>query len=386
MDFRALIFVPALVGAALFGSVYFAFAAHYYLTVLESTGSGAREVTWLKESITDNFWKPFYIAWLLVLWLGPAYIIGRSLAGSTGVAWLGFAIPVLTAWLLYPVSQLSSLSASSVWIPLTLQVFTRLAQRPGVTIAFLILTLPVFALGGIAFRWAFLTEGEWDRMFIGLPLFAFAALLYARLLGRLAFVLMFTKDLLKGKKKKKPRPMDATPPASIERPPPPVETSDTKPVMSPLDGEVVGYNVLMADDPPAPKKRVKAEVVEDDPLESESEPRSPRAPAPRSAPPRRDREWANDDEDATPYGVNAPVAVPEESAPEKIFKPRAEDLALLDRRDAPKAPKQVWSAEVLVFLTQPGTISALMVLTLLGVLAGAMIRVARQFNPATGGE
>ncbi|QJX01055.1 hypothetical protein [Frigoriglobus tundricola] len=386
MDLRALIFVPALAGAAVFAFVYFTFAAHYYLTILESTGSGAREVTWLRESITDNFWKPFYLAWLLVLWMGPAYVVGRTLAGSTGAAWVGFAVPVLTAWLLYPVSQLSSLSASSVWTPLTLQVFTRLAQKPGVTVAFLVLTLPVFALGGIAFRWAFLTEGEWHLLFTGVPLLAFAGFLYARLLGRLAFVLMFTKDLLKGKKKKKPKPMDATPPTSTNEPAHlPVEVSDPTPIMTPLDGEIVGYNVLIADDPPVPKKRVKAEVIEDDPPELGSAPISPRKPAPATSS-RGARTWTDEDDDATPYNVNAPEAVPEECAPKRVFKPKAEDLALLDRRDAPKAPKQVWSAEVVVFFVQPGTISALMTLSLLGALAGAMVRVARQFNPAAGGE
>src|SRR5215212_1414192 len=108
MDFRAVIFVPALVAAALSAFLLAVFAAHYYLTVLESTAAGAKEVTWVSESVIDNFWKPFYLAWLLVLWLGPAYIIGRSLANSTHLAWLGLAVPVRVAWLLFPVSQLSS--------------------------------------------------------------------------------------------------------------------------------------------------------------------------------------------------------------------------------------------------------------------------------------
>ena len=128
-------------------------------------------------------------------------------------------MPLLVAWLLYPVSQLSSLAASSVWIPLHPQVFARLAQRPGTALAFLVLSLPVFALGGIAFKWAFLTAGEWPLLFVGVPLMVLAAFLYARLLGRLAFTLMFTRDVLKRKKKKKPKAMDATPPASLVRKP-----------------------------------------------------------------------------------------------------------------------------------------------------------------------
>src|SRR5947209_7118139 len=140
MDLRALIFIPALVGAAICAFLFFTFAAHYYLTVLESTAAGAREVVWVSEPITDNFVKPFYLGWLLVLWLGPAYVIGRALAARTHVEWVGFAVPVLVAWLLYPVSQLSSLSASSVWMPLTPQIFARLVQRPAAMAMFFVLT------------------------------------------------------------------------------------------------------------------------------------------------------------------------------------------------------------------------------------------------------
>ena len=383
MDLRAFIFVPALVGAAICVFGFLTFAAHYYLTVLESTAAGAREVVWVSEPITDNFGKPFYLAWLLVLWLGPAYVIGRTLAASTHVAWLAFAVPVLVAWLLYPVSQLSSLSATSVWMPLTPQIFARLAQRPAVTAVFFVLTLPVFALGGLAFRWAFLTEGEWHLLFAGVPLMVLAGFLYGRLLGRLAFALMFTKDLLKRKKKKKLKALDATPPSSLDREPA-VQPSEMAPISTPLDGELVGYNVLIADDPPAPKKRVRAEAVEDEP--SEPAPAPPRKPKKSAHPFDAARTWTDADEDATPYGVNASEVKPGDRVPEAMMKPTAEELALHDRRDAPKPPKRVWTAEVLACFAQPGTISAMVVLSAIGTFAGVMVRVARQFNPVAGGE
>ncbi len=383
MDLRALIFIPALVGAAICAFLFFTFAAHYYLTVLESTAAGAREVVWVSEPITDNFVKPFYLGWLLVLWLGPAYVIGRTLAASTHVAWLAFAVPVLVAWLLYPVSQLSSLSATSVWMPLTPQIFARLAQRPAATAVFFLLTLPVFALGWLAFKWAFLTEDKWELLFAGVPLLVLAGFLYARLLGRLAFALMFTKDLLRRKKKKKPKALDATPPLSRDRAPAPVETSDMKPISTPLDGELMGYNVLIADDPPAPKKRVRAEAVEDEP--SEPAPAPPRKPKKSAHPLDAARTWTDEDEDATPYGVNASEVKPGDRVPAAVLKPTAEALALHDRRDAPKPPKRVWTAEVFAFFAQPGTISAMVVLSAIGTFAGVMVRVARQFNPTAGG-
>jgi hypothetical protein len=388
MDLRAVIFMPALAAAAICAFVFLTFAAHYYLTVLESTAAGAKEVTWIGESLTDLFWKPFYLAWLLCLWLGPAYIIGRSLAGSTQLAWLALAVPVVVAWLLYPVSQLSSLSALSIWMPLHPQALARLVQKPGVTFGFFVLTLPLFALGGLAFRWSFLTSGEWHLLFVGIPLLVIALFLYARVLGRLAFALMFTRDILKRKKKKKPKKQTPESDALDEpEPPVPVQPSDLPPISTP-DGELAGYNVLMADDPPAPKKRVRAEVAEDDePTESEPDAARARMARKSSHPLDRAREWTNEDEDTTPYGVNSPEGkVVEERVPDSVLKPSAEELALLDRSDAPKPPKRVWTGELFACFGQPATVAAMMILCGAGVLAGAAVRVARQFNPMGGGE
>lgn len=374
MDLRAVIFIPALVAAALCVFAFLMLASHYYLTVVESTAAGAKEVTWIPETIPDRFWKPFYLAWLLCLWLGPAYIIGRTLAAKTGEPWLATAVPVFVAWALYPVSQLSSLSASSVWIPLHPQVFARLAQKPAVTLGFFLFTLPLFALAGIAFKWAFLTKDEWHLLFAGMPLIVLAGFLYARLIGRLAFALMFTRDLLKRKKKKKSKQEKASEETDEASREVIVQPSDLPPINTP-EGELAGYNVLIADDPPKPKQRVKAEMAEDD----EPPPTAPR----EEVPPNRKRAWDDDDDDATPYGAMPAEDVPEESAPKEVIKVNAEELALLDRRDAPKAPTAVWNAELFAFLRQPETMIAMVILTLIGFMAGAAVRVARIFDPTT---
>jgi hypothetical protein len=388
MDLRAVIFIPALVAAAICVFFFLTFASHYYLTVLESTAAGSKEVQWIPETVIDNFWKPFYLGWLLCLWLGPAYVIGRTLAGSTGLMWLKIAVPVFVAWALYPVSQLSSLSASSVWIPLHAQVFARLAQKPAVTLGFFLLTLPVFALAGAAFKWAFLTKDEWELLFAGVPLMVLAGFLYARLLGRLAFALMFTRDLLKRRKKKKPKKeaRDVLESAAAEREEKaePTFTQPGEVTISTPDGEVAGYNVLIADDPP-PKKRVKAEVVEDDGHPAATPEPSPAKPHAKRS--KREvepaRAWTDEDDDATPYDAHPAEVQPEESAPGAVIKPDAEELALLERTDAPKPPKKVWGVGLFAFLAQPGTVSAIIILTGIGLLAGAAVRVARMFDPTT---
>src|SRR5262249_38984534 len=150
-------------------------------------------------------------------------------------------------------------------------------------------------------------------------------------LGRLAFALMFTRDLFKRKKKKKPQSdapavtrssesaSDVAEPladpdeeeARSEAKPVVVQPSELPPINTP-DGELAGYNILIADDPPpVPKKRVRAEVADDEPPEPRPEPTpTPKPPPARKPAPSRhidaDRTWTEEDEDRTPYGVNAP--------------------------------------------------------------------------------
>src|SRR5438094_605937 len=183
MDLRAVIFVPALAGSVIFGFLFALFAAHYYLTAMQSTGSGSRDVVWVSEPILDHFWKVFYLAWLIGLWLGPAYLIGRAYTAGSDSAWLR----------LHP------------------DVFGRLAQKPGVVLGFFALSAAVLAVFGVAFKWTFLTAGRFELLFVGAPLLVVSGLVYGRLIGRLAFVLAFTRPLLARRKKRKKERDDEEP-------------------------------------------------------------------------------------------------------------------------------------------------------------------------------
>lgn len=389
-DLGAVIFVPALAGSVIFGFVFALFAAHHYLTAVQSTGSGSRDVVWMSEPILDHFWKVFYLAWLIGLWLGPAYLIGRAATAGTDSAWLKLAIPLAVFWLCYPVSQLSSLSASTIWIPLHPDVLARLAQKPGVVLGFYLISGGVMVLFGVAFKWVFLTAGHYELLFVGTPLLIVAALVYGRLIGRLAFALAFTKSLLVRRKKRKPERDGDGPEARRSAPPPPDEEepaeperfrqpSELPPVVTPDEGPITGYDVKMDDEPASPKKprRVRAETVEAEPAKPKSRPAKPHI--------ERSRKWDEDDEDAAPYSVNQPEAVPEGNAPREVIKPSAEEMRLLSRDDVPKPPKQVWSAQLLGFLAQPETLSVVAVLSAMCGMVGLMVRIARAFNPASGG-
>jgi len=399
MDLRAVLFVPVLAASVILGFVFLMFAAHYYLTVMESTGVGAKEVTWFSEPILDNAWKLAYMGWLVGLWLGPAYFIGRAVTAGMDSVWWKLAIPLAVFWICYPISQLSSLSATSMWYPLVPDVFARLLQKPLVMIGFLLVSIPVLAVFAVGFKWAFLTEEAWGLLFAGAPLMVVAGLMYARVIGRLAFALRYTKSLFSEKKEKKTKTFIETL-ESIEEKTEEVFTqpTDLPPINTPYDGELSGYDVKFEDEPvPKPKKRIKAEVVETEDEssskdDSASEPVpmedfKPHRRRPRSGEIERSRAWTEEDEDTTAYDVHAAEVVPEEHVEKtrKVeSKPLEEEMKLLRREDVPKQPKVIWGPELFAFLAQSGTISAIVIATGLCTMTGVMVRLARFFNPVAG--
>jgi hypothetical protein len=289
---------------------------------------------------------------------------------------------------------LSSLSAGTPWLPLVPDVFARLAQKPLVVLQFLILSAAVFAVFAVSFRWTFQLEGNWELLFVGAPLLVFTVFLYARLLGRLAFVLRFTKGLFPTKRKKKPKAESEREEKAADTPKPKQkrrQPRDLPPLDSP-EGELAGYDVKFEDEaPPGSEKPAKAEAARKEPeagaeggAEWEGESRPPRR-ARRSPTGERSREWTEEDEDAAAYGVREAEVTPEERIPEEVVKPKEAEMQLLDRSDAPKKPRRAWGPDLLVFLGQPGTISAILIASAFCFGAGTMIRVARAFNPAAGG-
>ena len=486
MDLRAVIFVPALAGSVICAFIFLLFAANYFLTVMESGSVGAREVTWHSEPIVDNAGKLAYLAWLVGLWLGPAYFIGRAITADSDSAWLKLAVPILVFWICYPISQLSSLSASTIWLPLVPDVFVRILQRPLVMLGFQALSLVVLAVFAVAFRWAFLTNDEWKLLFVGAPLMVVSGFMYAMLIGRLAFALRFTKSLFGEKKEEKTAEPVIAKPVEDKQDPYFTQPSDLPPIGTPDDGDLAGYNLKFEEDrPPEPKKikkRLKAEIVEDVPAnkvdatgyeakfedevppeskmakqritaepvpdedddstaysvtfdddpkpepkkkrkprsksdksetsterqeaprasseetrsssekspeaEFDAFPRPRRRAEPRSKPERgidRSRVWSDEDDEPTKsYGVHESEVDVVVTTPKSVIKPSEDELRLIRRDDAAINSKRIWSSELLVFLVQPGTVSAILTASFLCLAAGTMVRIARIFNPAAG--
>ena len=180
--------------------------SHYYLTVLEGTATGAKEVTWYSEPIIDNFWKLWYMLWLFGLWFGPALPRRQGDLGGHGLGVAdarGFRLrscgcftPSVNCRRSRPARSGCRLcrTSSRDWPRSRRSRSVSTSSRSRCS-RFL----------RLAFKWAFLTKGEWELLFVGAPLMVLAMFLYARLIGRLAFVLAFTKSLFRERKKKKPK-------------------------------------------------------------------------------------------------------------------------------------------------------------------------------------
>src|SRR4051794_13691090 len=110
----AFLFVPLLVAAWMLGFFVAALASHYFLTIVESSATAmARNLSWrgrpFREWIRDGvqwpddlfvdyFAKTFYFAYIIGLWAGPAFLVGRLAAGHT--AW-ATVITAAAFWLFF---------------------------------------------------------------------------------------------------------------------------------------------------------------------------------------------------------------------------------------------------------------------------------------------
>src|SRR5262245_23647308 len=183
-----IIFVVLLAGFTMFLAVVFAYAAHCYLVVVQETAAGNDRVRWPKDPLHDRLGDAFYLAGFLALCLAPAGIASRALrhdwlpdAGALRLLLL--AVPLL--WLGFPVALLSSLSASSRWVPLRPVILGRMLILAPSTLGFYLSTAVLLALAAALSYLAVFTPRAW-LLLVAAPVGAAVLLIHARLLGRLA--------------------------------------------------------------------------------------------------------------------------------------------------------------------------------------------------------
>jgi hypothetical protein len=345
----AILFFMYLVATTIIGVFVAGYAAHSFLTVVEDTAAGNDEVRWPHDPLVDWAWKFVYLGWLMSVWLVPSLIVARFwAAGSqpeTAFAKTAGIVAVLF-WLFFPITLLSSLSASSRWFVFSPAILPRLAQRPGSVAIFYLLTGPLILAGVLAAR-ALLIAGIYQ-----LPLGAIGLtcvlLVYGRLFGRLALLLRHTRD---PRTRPVPRPARRamTLVEAADRVARPREgviaAADLPPVNAPDEEARIGYD-LRLDDPPSPSAM-------------------PEPPRPKPI-----------DRDDVPYELldREPAAVHRGPLPKRLLNPPEYELALARRGRLPEPPPHPWQDDVWTFPFYTESRRALVWLSFALMVLGVLFR------------
>ncbi len=376
-------FFSILVALILSGLVVFGYAAYSLLVVLVNTAAGNDEVRWPGDTFMETVWQFWYLLWLVAVWAVPVILITGSLHAS---GMLAAAILGVVLWLTFPLTLLSSLSASTRWViyrPAMVGLFARHAN----------LLLGFYIISGILGTACFaLLYAGIQVSFLVLPLASFAAavswLIYGRLLGRVGHVVSWVS----GKKRKKkaralqdgevdgvilhdPWAFNQEPPArhaKLEAAPPPEPREKRRQQRKPVRQVVDPWAV-----PPSTEERPAAPRGK--PPEEAEDPLGPVAGSYRLA--AADPPWQRPPTELLPdHGMEgyAVAPVPAGAEPEKM-QPELPQVSEFERRlaERPKAvppPGHPLTAGVFSFPFYQTSVYALVSLTLGFLLESALFR------------
>jgi hypothetical protein len=331
-DFGSALFtLLSIAGLAAVGSLTFAYIAHCFFGIADSTSAGDDEVKWPEEPMIDRFCKAIWLGWALLLAGGPTYLVGSIIAGPKIGAWL---IGPVGVGLLFPLFMLSMQIGGTLMHVVHHEAYRRLTKRPDHLIAYY--AAVAVAYGIIGLGCLVMARYPWTVSPFGAVIVAVGILMAARLYGRLAHLVGWVKIRRREK--------------FVESPgiliPPPKPTPDGKFTR----GSEAAYGFK---GPPR------------------SEPEN--ASAHQST---LKRVWVEEGAD-DPYGLaDGPASKPppQPELPESVRNPSAEEMALALRHRPIPPPKQPWTTGTFSFPFRPANWTQLAWLTLGITASGIFIR------------
>jgi hypothetical protein len=216
----AILFMLLFAASIIVGVFVVAFAARCVLVVVQETASGQDEIIWPNEPYQDWLGHAAQFVLLVGIWLVPSALIARLLRerwlpDDGALRILLLAGPGL--WLFFPIGLLSSLSAESRWTPFRWAIAARFPRAAPAALVFYFLT--AFLLSAVVAPWYYaLFGGHGYLLPVAAGVAAFVLFVYARLLGRLAWILQ-----------RLPSPERKASKAKAEKPPPPRGKKKRKP-------------------------------------------------------------------------------------------------------------------------------------------------------------
>ncbi len=352
---QAIILVCSFVGVVIIAFYVLVFSASALLVVVEGTAGGNDEINWPHEPWADVFGRAGYLAALLGLWLIPAGFLSRGLAPSlwpdqplvrTGV------IVGLVLWLFFPFGLLSALRSVSGWAVFRFDVLRDLLRVFPATALFY--TMSGLLAGLVGFVWL-MGIGNGLFLLLAAPLTAIAWLIYARLLGRLAFKMASLPA--PGSRQRLDRSTGKRRPVSRRRP----QADPNGPIMP----------VQEPEPEPEPIKQSRGLLLDDEPepyaLSDETPPERP---------------------DVVPLDGYDPVEAEEVEPPEPGLDnvERANraianrERRLTRRRKPPKLPERPMVEGILTFPFYPQCLSQVINLAFGWLLLGCLLRMMFAFS------
>jgi hypothetical protein len=341
-----ILFVLLLVVHVFIWCLVFSYMAHCFVTVVEDTAAGIDQFTWPNDIYLDWIWKPVYLLWLICVWLVPVALLFRVVRSpvlETQAPQSFLIVAAASLWLLFPFGLLSSLAASSRWLPFSVIALRLLVRRPGTVAVFYLFSGVIVTVCTACFCFALL-NGSTALVLAAGAIGAAGLLIYARLLGRLLRVLRgvqlpVTKQVKPATRHKRINPYpELTNPTMVSAEELNKFMKDEGPVVTiPLDGPVESYGIADYAPPSSEKKRKKKKVARPArsvPIDGPAEPYPVAAHKPESPPQKT--------EELTSQSVSWDEATPTERLTDSerlaLHQPSEAELELARRSREPSLP------------------------------------------------
>jgi hypothetical protein len=178
---------PTIAILAILVLVVGAMTASRFLAVFEQTAAGNHDVHWPDESIGERFLKFVYLLWLTGAATLPSALLCYVLAGVVTPGWFLVLLGLVPA-LVFPILLLSSQAARKTTTLLDRNVLRRLAVRPGALWTFYLQSSFVLGISVLLGMWTIVDQLAW-LVPVAAVVWSAALMVYARMLGRLAWVI-----------------------------------------------------------------------------------------------------------------------------------------------------------------------------------------------------
>jgi hypothetical protein len=379
----AILFMISFAASIMFGVCILAYAARCVLVVVQETGLGQDEIVWPNEPYTDWLGHAVQFFELLGIWLAPAAMTARLLRevwlpDEAALRMLLLAGPGL--WLFFPIGLFSSLSAQSRWVPFRWTIFRCFLRIAPAALRFYILTAALLSIAVVPWYYA-LFGGRIVLLPVAAVGSAIVLFIYARLLGRLAWIIQSL-----------PVPQRVPVKAKAAKPPQPRRKKKRKPSPEVQDPWAVPQEdkredktrkrFPWAEKPPENPKSgyhvPSAEEIERYGFAEEK----PTAPEPPSEKPTRSR-FAKSPEEYEPYDVRntaEPTAPPRHEPQDDLFAEQVRQRIAERTRAQPVLPAYPFFTGVYTFPLYSACLPNCLALALFFLTEGGLVYLMIEFG------